>query len=285
MCGEHQQGAAHDLRDLLTRLLEPGHQLAQPLIALRRHDPELAQRRPQRVRGHRPLPNQQRAGAVNRQRRLLRDALHRHKAHRRPAHRLADRLRVPAIVLVALHIRLHIGRRHQLDFVAVLPDHPCPMMRAATGLHAHQARRQLRKKLLHGGPPKLPPQHHSSRRINPVNLKHVLRQVQTNRANLRHGRSPCLVESTSPVWHTDAVGGRPPHLCEPTGRANARPMTGSAKQSTPQLGDRWIASSQALLAMTGRLERPVRQYHPAGLGAARWPGIGSGASLETPSTG
>ena len=31
--------------------------------------------------------------------------------------------------------------------------------------------------------------------------------------------------------------------CEPTGRANARPMTGSAKQSIPQRGDRWIASS------------------------------------------
>jgi hypothetical protein len=31
--------------------------------------------------------------------------------------------------------------------------------------------------------------------------------------------------------------------CEPTGRANARPMTGSAKQSiAPQKG-RWIASS------------------------------------------
>src|ERR1700754_5034086 len=26
--------------------------------------------------------------------------------------------------------------------------------------------------------------------------------------------SPCLVESTSPVWHIDAVGGRPPHHCE-----------------------------------------------------------------------
>jgi hypothetical protein len=28
--------------------------------------------------------------------------------------------------------------------------------------------------------------------INPVNLEHVLRQIQTNHANLRHGRSPLL---------------------------------------------------------------------------------------------
>ena len=38
--------------------------------------------------------------------------------------------------------------------------------------------------------------------------------------------------------------------CEPTGRANARPMTGSAKQSIAQLGGAWIASSLSLLAMT-----------------------------------
>jgi hypothetical protein len=38
--------------------------------------------------------------------------------------------------------------------------------------------------------------------------------------------------------------------CEPPGRANARPMTGSAKQSRGLPGDDWIASSLALLAMT-----------------------------------
>src|SRR6476659_1594861 len=38
--------------------------------------------------------------------------------------------------------------------------------------------------------------------------------------------------------------------CEPTGRAEARPMTGSAKQSIGQ--QEWIASSLSLLAMTLR---------------------------------
>jgi hypothetical protein len=42
--------------------------------------------------------------------------------------------------------------------------------------------------------------------------------------------------------------------CEPTGRANARPMTGSAKQSISPLAALWIASSQALLAMTAGRE-------------------------------
>jgi hypothetical protein len=34
--------------------------------------------------------------------------------------------------------------------------------------------------------------------------------------------------------------------CEPTGRANARPMTGSAKQSSIWDRKEWIASSQVL---------------------------------------
>ena len=40
-----------------------------------------------------------------------------------------------------------------------------------------------------------------------------------------------------------------PRHCEPTGRANARPM-GSAKQSIYLLAASWIASSLLLLAMT-----------------------------------
>jgi hypothetical protein len=39
-------------------------------------------------------------------------------------------------------------------------------------------------------------------------------------------------------------------LCEPTGRANARPMTGSAKQSTEPCNERMLASSLARFAMT-----------------------------------
>jgi hypothetical protein len=35
--------------------------------------------------------------------------------------------------------------------------------------------------------------------------------------------------------------------------AKRRPMTGSAKQSISQLAQSWIASSQALLAMTGNI--------------------------------
>src|SRR3954470_21233492 len=98
--------------------------------------------------------------------------------------------------------------------MAITADHPRPVVRGTTGLNSHGAWRKLREELLHRAAPKLATQHNGSRSINSVNLEHVLRQIQTNCANLAHGRLPCLVESTSPVWHTDAVGGRPPHHCE-----------------------------------------------------------------------
>src|SRR3954463_1249914 len=98
--------------------------------------------------------------------------------------------------------------------MAITADHPRPVVRGTTGLNSHGAWRKLREELLHRAAPKLATQHNGSRSINSVNLKHVLRQIQTNCASLAHGRLPCLEESTSPVWHTDAVGGRPPHHCE-----------------------------------------------------------------------
>src|SRR6185437_10636936 len=67
-----------------------------------------------------------------------------------------------------------------------------------------------------------------------------------------------------------------PRHCEPTGRANARPMTGSAKQSISELAEAWIASSLTLLAMKkkGEAELPCiraeqgnavhRQHHGKG---------------------
>src|SRR2546427_8096666 len=223
---------------------ELGHQLPQPLNALSRHDSKLAERRPQRVGYHGALPHQQRAGGVNSHRRLLLYALHRHRPHRRTADRLADRLRVPAVVLVALHIRLHIGRRHQPDLVAITADHPSPVVRTATGLNAHRAGRQLCKELLHGAAPKLTPQHNTSRCINPVNLEHVLRQIQTNYANLAHGRLPCLVES-----HHQSGTLMPSGAVHPIIARSQRvppwagPMINSAtKQSTLRFFWLWIAS-------------------------------------------
>ena len=43
-----------------------------------------------------------------------------------------------------------------------------------------------------------------------MHLKHVLRQVEPDRGNLRHDRPPLWILA-DPPWHIDAVGGRLQH--------------------------------------------------------------------------
>src|SRR5215469_10567349 len=47
--------------------------------------------------------------------------------------------------------------------------------------------------------------------VRSMHLEHVLRDVQTDRGSLRHGRLLWVAVSTPSPWHTDAVGGRPLH--------------------------------------------------------------------------
>src|SRR5262249_7487079 len=110
---------------------------------------------------------------------LLLGRLHRHKTHGRAANRLTTRFRVNRIVLVALDVSLHVFRRHQTNLVTKLRQLTCPIMRRGTRLHADQAGRQRRKELQHLTAPKLLPDDDLLGRINAVDLKHVLGDIQT----------------------------------------------------------------------------------------------------------
>jgi hypothetical protein len=59
------------------------------------------------------LTNQQMPRAVEHQAALLFGCLGSYEPHVCPGDRFADRLSIGSIVLLALHVRLHIGRRHQ----------------------------------------------------------------------------------------------------------------------------------------------------------------------------
>src|SRR3984893_12669421 len=72
---------------------------------------------------------------MQRQHVLLRLALDRDQAHRRPSDRFADRLGVARIVLVGLHVRPHKSCTHQPDLVTALANLAGPMVSAATRLH------------------------------------------------------------------------------------------------------------------------------------------------------
>jgi len=83
---------------------------------------------------------------------------------------------------------------------------------AATGFHRDNARRQLPEKLQHLRSPQLLAQNPPARAIGPMDLKHILRQIESDRDNLRHDRSPLWILA-DPPWHRDAVCGRLHHQC------------------------------------------------------------------------
>jgi hypothetical protein len=88
-------------------------------------------------------------------------------------------------------------------------------MRGAARLHADQAGRQPGKEWHHLRSPKRPADNDLTGRINTVNLKNTLGQVEADRGNLHtdgsHFARECLMAFTP--WHLDAVSGsHPPHL-------------------------------------------------------------------------
>ena len=127
------------------------------------------------------------------QRRLLRLALDRDKAHRGPAHRLADRRRVGRVVLLPPDIGLDILRRHQPDLVPECRELARPVMRRGAGLHADQTAPQPGEERHHLPTPQRLAQHHLACCIHCVDLKHLLGQIETDRGNLTHGWLPSLV--------------------------------------------------------------------------------------------
>src|SRR4029453_8369138 len=135
------------------------------------------------------------------------------KAHRRPQDCFADRLRIGCVVLAALHIGFHIRWRHQLHLMPERYEFPSPIMRARAGLNPDRAGRELGEELQYCTAPQLLPYDDTAQFIYPMHLEDMLRQIQTDRANLTHGRLLSFWRLlTTTFWHIDAVsGGRPPH--------------------------------------------------------------------------
>src|SRR5262245_57138489 len=89
-----------------------------------------------------------------------------------------------------------------------------PVMGRRTSLDANEAPRQTCEKLQHPGPADPLADHHRAQPINPVNLEHRLRYIQTNRDNLAHGRLPSKwFASAQPPYGTPMPqsGRRPQH--------------------------------------------------------------------------
>src|SRR5262245_11367430 len=89
-----------------------------------------------------------------------------------------------------------------------------PVMGRRTSLDANEAPRQTCEKLQHLRPADALADHHRADAINPVYLEYRLRNIETNRDNLAHGRLPSKwFASTQPPYGTPMPqsGRRPQH--------------------------------------------------------------------------
>src|SRR5215471_1675748 len=160
-----------------------------------------------RTLAHQPLP-----ATVQQHGSLLVSRLDRHKAHRRALNRLADRFRIGGIMLIALDVRLHILRRHQSHLVVKRAQLPRPVVRRRARLQANQTGRQSTEERQNLRTPKLLAQNRRSLCIDPVHLKNMLRQVQSDRSNLAHGWLPFAADSIRQQFGTQMPqGGHPLH--------------------------------------------------------------------------
>ena len=66
------------------------------------------------------------------------------------------------------------------------------MVRRCTRFHANEARRQFGKELKNSRSTNTPADYHRAICIDAVNLKHRFRNIDSDRANLAHGRLPSM---------------------------------------------------------------------------------------------
>src|SRR3954471_18039163 len=87
-----------------------------------------------------------------------------------------------------------------------LGDLAPPIVSAATRLHGHRAGRQRGQEREQLAPAQLLTKDHRTRAVGPMKLKDVLGEIESDGANLVHGR---LLKwaLTPPLWHAEAVGG------------------------------------------------------------------------------
>src|SRR5262245_9023160 len=105
----------------------------------------------------------------------------------------------------------------------------CPMMRRGAGLHTDEARLDALEQCNQPTTADLPAQHRAAFAVDAVNLKDVLRNIQTDSTNLHGpGSSSAAGPMTAPPWHgTTPLGWEPstPSNCwlgwRPAGMARA----------------------------------------------------------------
>src|SRR5262249_34490703 len=122
-------------------------------------------------------------------------------------------------------------RRHQSHLVAKCAQLPPPVVRRRARLQANETGRQSTEERQNLRTPKLLAQNRRSLCINPVHLKNMLRQVQSDRSNLAHRWLQVAAVSIRQQFGTQMPqGGHPPHHSI-TSSARASTLSGNARPS------------------------------------------------------
>ncbi len=164
-------------------------------------DPEFGQVSTDRMQEHGALFDQESPGAVQHRGRLLLGRFDRHEAHGRARHGLADCFRIRGIVLLPLHVRFHIGRRHEPDLMAESSELAGPVVGGRARLHTDQAGRQACTELDELRPPDLSADGNPPLGINGMDLEHRLGEVQADCCDLSHVFAPSRPPQTGSSWH------------------------------------------------------------------------------------
>ena len=226
---------ANRVRQVRVRILKRRRQAVDMSGPLGRNHAELREVAAQRVDRLGALTHQQIAYPEQHPPTLLLRRLDRHKIHRRTRCRLADRLGVRCVVLLTLDVRLDILWWDQPHRVTQIADLPAPVMSAGAGLHRHRAARLRCHKFQYFPAAQLLAERNRSIGPRAVQLKAVLRQINSDHANFVHGRPfPLLALTPLPTWHIAMPSG---------GASTPSVMSDGATLSSPHLWSRTTSAS------------------------------------------
>jgi hypothetical protein len=217
-----------DRRALFAQRLQPG------LAPAAQHHAKLVQQPAQRVHCGRAHAHPVRARSVQCQHGLLLHTLLRHATDVALLRCNPDRPRVGRIVLVAAHERSHLRSRQQLDLVTLGGKYPCPVVRAAASLHHDAHRLELREVLGQPGTRQLLAANLARLSVNPVQLHHVLCNVQTISRTIHSGPPVSEVHSDLHFGTRCRATRGPTHPADPLSPCSAA-FVGSSPVTAPVL--------------------------------------------------
>src|SRR5215813_14840631 len=174
----------------------------------RRNDPEFGKMGADRIDYSGLLADAQMARAVEHQAALLPERLGRHEPHVCSRDRFANGLSVCSIVLLPLDVGLHVGRWHQAHGMPQRSELARPMMRRSAGFDTDEARRQLLKEWQNVPALELAANDHITCRVNSVDLKNRLCDVEADCRDRLH------------IWLLRIVGA----LTAPTSHGTSMPV-------------------------------------------------------------